>query len=188
MPVIPSEPMAPYLARVVTEAAAELHMRIQDPGDYPVPLSCQREVISGIGQAIGELAASLRAIAPMTRHQAVQRWLDNATWKIGGAHLEIWLAWRQLAPRDQRDRPGRRQRSPPRRWQPRTSRTSPAASRSPREAARRHPPRQRPSAMHAAAPGHGKPDNREEPISANPRSPAHTVINFTQNSIDQLSI
>ena len=105
MPVIPGEPMARHLARVAAEAAAELHMRIQDPGDYPVPLSRQWEVISSIGQATGELAASLRAIAPMTRHQAVQRWLDNAIWKIGDAHLEIGLAWRQLAPRDQRDRP-----------------------------------------------------------------------------------
>src|SRR6266568_4549344 len=33
----------------------------------------------------------------MTRHQAVQRWLDDATWKIGDTHMEIWLAWRQLA-------------------------------------------------------------------------------------------
>ena len=53
--------------------------------------------------------------------------------------------------------PGRRQHGPPRRWQPRTSRNSQGGVRSPREAARRHRPRQRASAMRAAAPGHGQP-------------------------------
>jgi hypothetical protein len=104
MPVIPSEPMAPYLARVAAEAAEELRTRIQDPGDHPTPRSRQWEVISRIGQAIDELAASLRAIAPMAGDPAAERWLDNATWAIGGARMDIWLAWRQVAPRDERDR------------------------------------------------------------------------------------
>jgi hypothetical protein len=96
VPVIPGEPMTPHLARVVAKAAAELRMRIQDPGDHPTPRSCQWEVISCIGPATGEPAASLRARAndtpPGGAEMAGRRDLENRRHAHGD-----WLAWRQLA-------------------------------------------------------------------------------------------
>ncbi len=140
----------------------------------PCPSAASGKSSPASARATGELAASLRAIAPMTRHQAVRRWLDNVTGKIGGAHLEIWLAWRQLAPRDQRDRP-----------RPETAQPAAALAAAdfpqqpggvPLAAGSSPPPPAKTAGQRDArrSPGHGKPDNREEPISANPRSPAHT--------------
>jgi len=84
--------MTPHLARVVAEAAAELRMRIQDPGDHPTPRSCQREVISCTGQATGEPAASLRPRANDTPPGGAESWTTRPgksatrTWRL--ARLE----------------------------------------------------------------------------------------------------